>query len=71
MRVPRIRIDAKEPMPTPANYAKHILAVGTVAIPRVTLVDPSDRPDTKNILKSNAQSGPQIKIRKTQEAAVK
>lgn len=52
--MPRIRIDAKEPMPTPANYAKHILAVGTVAIPRVTLVDPADRPDTKNILKSNA-----------------
>jgi hypothetical protein len=56
-------------MPTPSNYAKHILSVGTVAIPRVVIDDPADRPNTKDIIKANAQSGPQIKIKKTQEAA--
>jgi hypothetical protein len=70
MRVPRVRIDETGPMPTPGNYAKHILAVGNVAVPRVTIDEPADRPDTQNILKSKAVSGPQIKIRTTQQAAV-
>ena len=78
MRVPRVQLDEADGlMPTPSNYAKHILAVGKQAVPRVTISDkphPSlakhtQKPDVSNIIKSHAASGHQAKIEKTREAA--